>query len=66
MLVETIRDAVGTLQREGQKISIRAVHALTGGSFRDISHLLKTAVLPAGAVLPDLEGCPRHRGAAPG
>jgi hypothetical protein len=33
--------AVATLTRQGRPISVRAVHALTGGSFRDVSRLLK-------------------------
>lgn len=41
---DTVTDAVNRLRADGQHPTIRAVHALTGGSFRDISKFL--AMLP--------------------
>jgi len=40
----TIAEAIGTLRQQGQRVSVRAVHALTGGSFRDISAHLRRLV----------------------
>jgi hypothetical protein len=42
MDVTTIEHAVTTLQQQGKPVSVRSVHRLTGGSFRDISRLLRT------------------------
>jgi hypothetical protein len=49
MLAETIRNAVEVLHQQGQRISVHAVHALSGGSLRDVHRLL-------GEVLPQIEG----------
>jgi hypothetical protein len=38
---QTVTDAVRTLRAGGQRISVRAVHGITGGSFRDLSRLLR-------------------------
>jgi Plasmid replication region DNA-binding N-term len=61
MLAETIRHAVETLQQQGQRISVRAVHALSGGSLRDVHRLLREVLprmegeaIPAAEVLPVL------------
>jgi hypothetical protein len=39
----TVTEAVQILRAQGERISVRAVHALTGGSFRDITKLLRDA-----------------------
>jgi hypothetical protein len=61
MLAETIRHAVEILQQQGQRISVRAVHALSGGSLRDVHRLLREVLprmegeaIPAAEVLPVL------------
>src|SRR5207248_8012627 len=48
MDVTTIIHAVTILQQQGISVSVRQVHRLTGGSFRDISRLLQAlrSVLP--------------------
>jgi hypothetical protein len=59
MLAETIRNAVEVLHQQGQRISVRAVHALSGGSLRDVHRLLlevlprmEGGAMPAAEVLP--------------
>ena len=37
----TVHAAIQTLRQQGQQVSVRNVHRLTGGSFRDISRLLR-------------------------
>jgi hypothetical protein len=44
--IDTIRAAVEELLRQGKTPSVRRVHALTGGSFRDVSRLLREFVTP--------------------
>src|SRR6266851_236703 len=41
MDVTTVAKAVTTLRKQGQPVSVRNVHRLTGGSFRDISRILR-------------------------
>jgi chromosome segregation ATPase len=41
--LHVIQEAVRTLRRRNEQISVRAVHALTGGSFRDLTKLLRSA-----------------------
>jgi hypothetical protein len=45
MLADTIRKAVDVLQQQGQRITVRAVHALSGGSLRDVHRLLKVSAI---------------------
>lgn len=40
---QIVTDAVRTLRTRGERVSVRAVHGLTGGSFRDVSRLLRDA-----------------------
>jgi chromosome segregation ATPase len=40
MDLETVKEAVNKLRAEGQRPTVRGVHELTGGSFRDLSRLL--------------------------
>jgi len=42
MDVTTVAQAVTMLQAQGTPVSVRAVHQLTGGSFRDVSRILRT------------------------
>jgi Plasmid replication region DNA-binding N-term len=37
----TVTEAIRTLRAQGERISVRAVHQLTGGSFRDLSRILR-------------------------
>jgi chromosome segregation ATPase len=62
MNMEMIEQAVSTLRQEGKRLSVRAVHAMTGGSLRDVHRLLRD-VLPADEelttdVLPEEEAAP--------
>lgn len=41
MNVQAVIEAVRTLRSQGQHISVRSVHSLTGGNFRDVHRLLK-------------------------
>jgi DNA repair exonuclease SbcCD ATPase subunit len=41
--LSTVTEAVRTLRARNERVSIRAVYALTGGSFRDLSKLMKDA-----------------------
>jgi hypothetical protein len=50
---QIVINAVRTLRADGQRVSIRAVHGITGGSFRDLSRLLKE--LLADDEIADLE-----------
>jgi hypothetical protein len=38
---QIVTDAVRTLRTRGERVSVRAVHSFTGGSFRDLSRLLR-------------------------
>ncbi len=50
---QTVTDAVRTLRAQGERVSVRTVHGITGGSFRDVSRLLRE--LLADDELADLE-----------
>jgi hypothetical protein len=41
MLADTVTQAVKTLRERGERLSVRNLHGLVGGSFRDLSRLLK-------------------------
>jgi chromosome segregation ATPase len=41
MTLTHVQDAITTLRGHGQAVSVRAVHRLTGGSFRDITRWLR-------------------------
>src|SRR5262245_30944046 len=42
MQPETIAQAVTMLRQQGKRVSVRTVHALTGGSLRDVWRLMRT------------------------
>jgi hypothetical protein len=53
MTEDTVRRAVTQLRAQGETPSVRKVHGLVGGSFRDIARHLKTLLPPAdGGLLP--------------
>jgi rubrerythrin len=41
MNADVVTEAVNRLRQQGQRISVRAVHQLTGGSFRDLARMLR-------------------------
>ena len=43
MQEDTVVAAVRQLRVEGQRVTLRAVHAITGGSHRDLTRLLRGA-----------------------
>jgi hypothetical protein len=52
---DTVRRAVAHLQAQGEAPTVRKVHRLVGGSFRDIAHYLRRTLLPTadmGVVTP--------------
>jgi hypothetical protein len=55
MDVTTVAQAVTTLQQQGKPVTIRNVHQLTQGSFRDISRILRALPVQP-SVLPSSPG----------
>jgi hypothetical protein len=53
--LHVVRDAVRTLRERNERISVRAVHALIGGSFRDLTKLLRHAELLSKDEVSDLD-----------
>jgi Plasmid replication region DNA-binding N-term len=39
--LQVVQEVVRTLRARGERVSVRAVHGVTGGSFRDVSRLLR-------------------------
>ena len=40
---ETVTAAIARLRREGKPITVRSIHALLGGSFRDLAPLVRAS-----------------------
>jgi hypothetical protein len=54
-----VQHAITALKAQGERVSVRAIHALSGGSFRDVHRLLREVLprmegeaIPAAEVLP--------------
>jgi Plasmid replication region DNA-binding N-term len=59
MDADLVTTAVRTLRAQGERISVRSVHAIVGGSFRDISKLLREArATPVAGEVASVEGEP--------
>ena len=50
-----VQHAVTALKAQGTRVSVRAVHAMIGGSFRDISHWLRDVAAEGDGLDPDEE-----------
>jgi Plasmid replication region DNA-binding N-term len=66
MNADTVTEAVRALRTQGERISVRAVHQLTGGSFRDLSRILRDSRALADEEVADLDDTPEPSPPAPG
>lgn len=62
MDIGQVQKAVAQLQRQGETASVRKVHAITGGSFRDVARLLKEISEDSNTNQPKQKAytCPRY------
>ena len=55
MTQEAIQQAITQLETAGARVSVRQVHKMTGGSFRDIARLLRALAALASRYVPECQ-----------